>query len=480
MFKSSLNPPDCVLITPPYSLQQNFNLLDFVGSYGPPLNLLYLAGSLEKNGFSVEIADFTHDTRSLLECASDIIASGVLFVGVTVHFTFLVPTALELIALIKKGNPAVKIVVGGVHFTALPDETMNECPEIDIGVIGEGEETIIDIMNYFIKETSLYEIQGIIFRMNEQLVKTGQRPAIKNLDDIPFLDYSKIDLSLYYPPMHQERKTRNFMIATSRGCPFQCAFCDRTVLGKSVRNYSAKYISEMIDDLIAKYNAECLLLEDENFCIKDDRFREICELLKEKHLKCGVTWSCCLRADSVKSWMGAILYDSGCRAAFFGIESGSQQMLNTYNKRLNINILPEKCKIIRDAGIKLSGSFIVGGPGECRETVNATVKLLWHKIELDYMYLWYFMPYPGSAIYNNLASGGAILGDYSQCSGHKIAFVPASMTYDELESSYKRIYRTFYSKPSVILRVVMSYGIPRLHTLFYSGFKYLWRFVIKR
>jgi len=460
-------------------MSENFGLLDFVGTYGPPINLLYLVGALEKQGFNAGIIDLTHDQRSLAECADSIAASGAEIVGVAVHFTFLVPRALELLSLIKERQPSITIVAGGVHFTALPEKTMNECAHIDIGVIGEGEETIVDIVRCHKQGMQLDKVPGIIYRDGGRIVKTGRRALISNLNDLSFPDYSRIDLSLYYPAIHLARKARNFMITTSRGCPFQCTFCDRTVLGSEVRNFSSEYISRMIDHLIEKYNAECLLLEDENFCIRQDRFRDICDILREKFLKYNITWSCCLRADSVEPWMGKVMYDSGCRAAIFGIESGSQRMLDTYRKRLNVNILAEKCRIIRNAGIRLSGSFIVGGPGENEESVNETIRLV-RKIELDYIFLWYFMPYPGSAIYKDIESAGEIMGDYSNHSGHRIAFVPRTMSRKQLELSYKKIYRAFYTRPSVVLRIIRQYGLSGLPEFFKNGFKYLWRFIVNK
>ncbi len=465
-----------VLTSPPFGLEENFGLLDFVGQYGTPINLVYLAASLAKANINTRLLDLSYGTESIEMLAKNIVEMNPEFVGVAVHFTFLVNKSLKLISLIKKLEPKIKIIVGGVHFTAVPQETMNECPEIDIGILGEAEEAIVEVMRALKEGRGPAGINGVIFRKEKNLITLGSSNTITDVNKLSFPIFDHITLSPYSPALYKEKRDINLPIITARGCPFACTFCDRTVLGRNVRFYSIDYLSEMIDMLFKKFKVNCLDLADENFCITKNRFNEICELLRDKFLKYNITWSCSMRADSVDSYTGKALYDAGCRSVIFGIESGSSKMLNVYNKKLHLDELPEKCRMIMDGGISLAGSFIIGGPGEDKESISDTIDLI-KKIDLDYMFLWYFVPFPGSPIYHGIENKGTLLGDYSNRTGHHISFIPSTLSREELEDGYRSIYRTFYSKPSVIMSMVRRHGLKGISQICSKGVKYLNRFI---
>lgn len=468
---------DVVLVSPPFNLKENFGLLDFVGQYGSPINLLYLASNLEKEGISTKLVDLSYENKSIEECAQYIVSMNSEFVGVAVHFTFLANKSLKLISLIKTYNPKIKIIAGGVHFTSSSDETMNVCPDIDVGIIGEGEESIVKVIKCLKAGDYLDNLQGIIFRKGKELIKNDGSNLISDINKLPFPLFDKIDFSHYSFAVYKEKRNITFPIITSRGCPFSCAFCDRTVVGRKIRFHNIDYMSKMIDTLVKEYKVNCFDVVDENICITKDRFREICDLFKNIFQKYSITWHCSIRADSVNQEIAGTLYDSGCRSVTFGIESGSQRMLNVYNKKLNINEVPKNCKVIREAGITLAGSFIIGGPEENAESILETIKLL-KKIELDYMYLWYFVPFPGSALYQGIEDRGSLVGGYSSMTGQHISFIPNTLSREQLESSYKRIYRTFYSKPTVVLRTIKKYKVREIPKIFKGGIKYISRFIL--
>ncbi|MBI4689828.1 MAG: cobalamin B12-binding domain-containing protein [Nitrospirae bacterium] len=493
---------DIVLVNPPFSLKENFGLLDFVSTYGAPLNLLYLESCMNKANINAKIIDLAYETRSLEECAKYIVSFRPDFVGVAVHFTFLVDKSLKLISLIKKLDPRVKIIVGGVHFSSMPERTFEECPAIDIGILGEAEEMIIHVINYIRQGKPLVALKGVVFRENGKLRNDGFINQVSDLKCLPFPRYDKISFLSYSPALHKEKREINFPIITARGCPFKCRFCDRTVLGSKIRFFDIDYLSEMIDFLVFRYHVSCFNVEDENICITQKRFKEICDLFEDKSKRYGITWGCSMRADSVDdlfedkskrygiTWgcsmradsvdedTGKMLRKANCRSVTFGIESGSQKMLDIYNKSIKIDSVREKCRIIRNAGIVLSGSFIIGGPGEDELTIEETINLI-KKIDLDFMFLWYFVPTPGSEISKDIESKGKIVGGYSLMSGQYVSFVPNTMTREQLECAYKKIYKTFYLKPSSIIRIVKKYGISKTPSLILDGFRFLYRFLVK-
>jgi len=469
---------DVVLATPPFSLKENFGLLDFVGQYGLPINLLYLAASLEKAGISTRVADLSYETMSTEECAGHIVSMDPECVAISVHFTFLAHRSLKLASAIKKLNPRLKIVAGGVHFTALPEETMRECRDIDVGMRGEAEETIVDVVRCFRQNGDLKSIRGVIVREGDHLSITDARGLIGDVNTLPFPLFDKVDLSRYAPALYKEKSKATLPIMTSRGCPFACSFCDRTVLGSRVRFYDIGYLADMITMLFEKFNISCFDLVDENICVTRERFNDICRLFKNRFSGYGIKWGCSMRADSVDADTGKALYDAGCRTVSFGIESGSQKMLDIYNKKLDLKKLPEKCRIITNAGISLAGSFIIGGPGEDEASIAETVDLV-RKISLDYMFLWYFIPLPGSPIYKGIEAKGSLVGDYSNRTGHHISFIPKALTRERLAAGYKSVYRAFYSKPDVIVRTFKNFGLNGMPQLFKSGIRYLNRFMLK-
>jgi len=467
-----------VLVTPPFALNENFGLLDFVGQYGMPINLLYLAASLEKAGISTKIADLSYDTRNIEECTRHIVSMDPEFVAVSVHFTFLANRSLKLASAIKKLKPAMKIMAGGVHFTALPEETMRACPDIDVGMVGEAEETIVDVIKCFKADGKISNVRGVITREGDALAMSAPRDLISDVNKLPFPLYEKLDLSHYAPALYKEKGKVTLPIMTSRGCPFSCSFCDRTVLGSKVRFYDIEYLSGLTTMLAEKFDVSCFDLVDENICITKDRFRDICRLFKDKSSRHNLTWGCSMRADSVDPDTGKILYDAGCRSVSFGIESGSPKMLKVYNKKLDLKKLPDSCKIITDAGISLAGSFIIGGPGEDEESMKETFRLV-RKIKLDYMFVWYFIPLPGSPIYKNIEETGALIGDYSNRTGHHVSFIPNTLSLERLEAGYKSIYRAFYSKPDFILKMLKRNGLTGIPQVFKGSIKYLSRFILK-
>jgi anaerobic magnesium-protoporphyrin IX monomethyl ester cyclase len=468
-----------VLTTPPYSLTENFGSLDFAGQYGPPINLIYLASSLTKAGIDVQLVDFSYEKKSLEECAQDLMKFNPDFVGLAVHFTFLANKAMALASQIKKINPKIKIIAGGVHFTACPEQTMRDCPAIDMGIMGEAEAALPKIILELQRGSHPNTVDGFVYRgEGNKIILSPQRGFIEDVNQLPFPRFDLIKHLPYTLALHKDREKLSIPLVTSRGCPFLCRFCDRTVLGSKIRFFSINYLSEMIEQLVLKHQVTYLDIEDENIGVARKRFMEICDLLKEKHETHGLTWSCSLRADNVDSETGDRLYASGCRTISFGIESGSKEMLKIYNKKLDLDQLPEKCQIITRANITLGGSLIIGGPGENEQSIMDTINLI-KKINLSFMYVWYFVPFPGSEIFHNIETHGKLLGDFSTRTGQHISFIPNSLSREQLEGGYRRIYQAFYSKPSVILRTFKKYGWKHSFKFCHDGARYAARFLFR-
>lgn len=470
-------PYEIVLATPPFSLKEDYGNLDFVGGYGPVYNLVLLATTLEDAKVNSRIIDFSYQVQSLEECAWDILKSKPKFVGIAVHFTFLANRALKLIAEVKRLDPNVIIFAGGIHFSTDAMKIMEDHSAIDIGFLGEAELTIVEVVKKLRADQAIDDVQGVIFRKGDQLVKVGDNQLVEDINNLPFPRYDKVDFGKYANALNKRHGScQTLSIVTSRGCPYKCSFCDRSLLGNSIRYHDQEYIAKLIDHMVENFGVTNFNLEDENFCISLKRLKSVCEVFKEKHEKYGVTFLCAMRADRIFPDTGKILYEAGCRTVQFGFESGSQKMLDSYAKNMNVDKISLACKRLKNTGVNVNGSFIIGGPGEDQASINDTVKLV-KKLNMKYLFLWYFVPIKGSSAFRNIHDNGVVIGDDDNRTGHKVAFIPNGLTKKEVELAYKRIYRAFYLRPSSIFTIVQSYGFRGLPRLFINGMKFIRRFV---
>lgn len=274
---------DIILVYPPVTLSGRYNEVA-TGHEVPPQPLIYLGAVLREKGYSVEIIDANAIGWSSKQVVDYVLDKCPICVGVTSP-TMLISTAELIFKNIKERNANITTVVGGPHVSAIPLETMQRYADIDIGVAGEGEITIIELMRY-LKESKgdLSSIKGIIFRENGQLNITEKRPFIENLDSLPFPAWDLLPdvLKYYQQSVTRLDKLPAVSLTTSRGCPYQCTFCARNVFGNKTRTHSAEYIMKVIRYLIKKYRVKSLCIEDENFVIFRKRLIQLCnKMMKE-------------------------------------------------------------------------------------------------------------------------------------------------------------------------------------------------------
>ena len=362
-----------LLINPPYPFQE-FPII--------PMGLLYLAAILEQNDYEVDVLDllvsrYTKDKirRKLEQYQPDIV--GVTSVTMNYH------TASDILKHCKSVNPDVVTVIGGPHVTFASVETLNEAPWIDIVVMGEGEQTLVDIVS----GKKLDYIDGIAFRSDGVKV-TAQRALIENLDELP------LPARHLFPTSRYHALASHCSLITGRGCPFNCIFCVGSKMGgRRARFRDPKLVVDEIEQGLALGFGE-VNLEDDLFTLNHTHLHAICDDIIARGLK--FKWSVFARVDTVNPVVLQKLKLAGCDWLCYGIESGNQQILDIVKKKITLDKIRESVKMAKDAGVNVLASFILGLPGETKETLLQTMEFAQ---ELDTYYGFHVLaPFPGTEV----------------------------------------------------------------------------------
>jgi radical SAM superfamily enzyme YgiQ (UPF0313 family) len=340
-----------------------------------PLGLSYLGGALKRRGYDVKLCDMC--TYSWQDVKSEITKEDPDIVGISC-LTLFRNQSIKVAQVAKECNPNIKILMGGPHATFFPEHIFQLAP-VDVVVLGEGEITIIELVDALENNRDLSNIKGIAFQLNGRIVKTQPRQLIKDLDSIPFPLYDDFDLRKYKPPItdipKQYRDLTTTLIITSRGCPFQCQFCSTSRFwGRFWRARSATNVVDELEWLYSKYDVRLLYFFDDIFTLNKRRAIEICkELLKRK---LDIVWLTETRVDCVDREMLEWMKKAGCYQIIYGVESGSPKILKTINKGFTVDHIKRAFKLTHDAGISTIALLMVGNPGEDKTTIKETMKLM--------------------------------------------------------------------------------------------------------
>jgi radical SAM superfamily enzyme YgiQ (UPF0313 family) len=428
-------------------------------------------------GFDTAILDAAALKFGYPESVKFILDSGASYVGITA-VTISIDHAADLAALLKKADPGLTVIIGGPHLTALPDETMAMYPQFDIGVIGEADYAIVELLEALEEKKELAAIGGLILRGKDGPVRTPPRPRIKELDNLPMPAWDLLpDLARYYcPPVHTLKRIPAALLVTSRGCPGECVFCDRSVFGNVLRAYSAEYTFKMIKELYQKFGVREIQLRDDNFTAYRKRMLELCAMLKAEKL--DLVWTCACRVDMVNPEILAIMKDAGCWQIWYGVESGSDEILAKIGKHTTTRQIREAVRMTSAAGISPCGFFMLGSPGETRATLEETLRFS-RELPLDEAHFSFMTPFPGSQLYARALEYGTFDNDWSKLNGWLPVFVPHGLTSKDLESASKRAFRGFYFRPRIVLAYLAKIRSFRHAAIYFRGFMALLEWLLK-
>lgn len=428
------------LISPPY----NSEVKSVVGVSSPPLGLAYIASMLRQD-HEVKIIDSNVLNYTLKDVEREMRNFNPDIVGIT-SVTPSIYEAYKVAEITKKVNEDCTVILGGPHATFTPRQTLKECKYIDIIVRGEGEETTKDLVEDIEKGAPLNEIKGITFREKDEIVDTEPRPIIKNIDDIPFPSIDLLPMHLY-----QANGIKYTTMLTSRGCPFKCSFCSSSRLfGGQWRGRSPENVLEEIKTVYERYGIRNIEFIDDTFTLNQERAEKICDGIIKEGL--DISWGASSRVDTLSEKLVEKMKKAGCWIIFLGIESGSQKILDAIGKRITLEQAKKAVKILKDAGIQVLGSFIIGFLQDTVETINETIKFA-KSLNLDYAEFSILTPYPGTPIYDYAKKNNMLLTeDWSKYTAAEPVIKIEGVSEKQVKALFQKAYIMFYLRPKIVLK----------------------------
>ncbi len=440
-----------LLINPPY-----FNSkYKFIGLVAPPLGIAYMAAVLEQNDIAVEIID-----AAALEMTWETLEAEIKKVSPQlVAVTALTPTidkALQTAELAKKTCPQTTVVMGGYHPTFNYQE-MLEKDYVDIVIMGEGEYTLLELVQTLEEGGDLKNVKGIAYQDGV----TPPRPLIADLDELPFPARHLLPMD-HYKILNMKLHTATLI--SGRGCPMQCSFCASAALhGNKLRMRSAQNVVDEMEHLINDHDAGMIAFMDDTFTLKPSRVAEICDEIIKRDL--DTYWGCTARADTLSDELLQKLSDSGCITLFLGVESADQQQLDRVNKQMTIDKIRQAFKLSRENDIRTIASVVLGMPGDTKDSIERTIKFV-RELNPSYALFSLATPYPGTRFYQEAVQDNLIkVKDWSKYTLLSPVLETVDCSLDELKKMQKKAFRQFYLRPVYLMKQVRMDGPILLKTV---------------
>jgi len=422
----------------------------------PPLGMLYIATYLRKNGIDISIIDEAPKGYSVKDTADWVKKENPDILGFSTCSANGKKAAL-IAETVKKENPNVSIVFGNFFATFNPERILKKYPAVDFIVRGEGEHTSLELAQCLQKGGDLKKVLGINFRNNGEIVSTPDRPLIKDINSLPFpdrtlldVDYHNITAGVVVAP----KQFSNFV--TSRGCVYKCRFCGCRRLARSLwRSRSVDNIMEEMH-LLSSQGYKQFMFVDDNFTLNPKRVIKLCKRLKEE--KVDVEFFAEGRVDHCPPEMLQQMYRANCKMIYFGIENGTQKVLDYYDKEITPQQAMTAVGHARNVGIDvIVASFIVGAPHETRQEIKNTFKFA-QKLQVDIPQFNVLATFPGTDIWEELKIKSLVDEEKHWETGVMVSDVcPDAVPAREVEKMIHEAYQSFFVRPDYILKQLAKF-----------------------
>jgi len=415
----------------------------------PPLGLAYLAAYLEKTGVEVSIVDANVEKLTPIQTARRALTQKPKLVGISA-VTNTIKEAWEIAQQIKK-KKNIPIVLGGVHPTILPEESLKK-NFIDMVIRGEGEIALADLTSGKTKR----RIASLSFKKGKKIVHSPQAPLIKNLDTLPFPARHLLPTEKYASIGSKQVPFTTML--SSRGCPYHCSFCSvQATGGPRWRPRSPENVLAEIDHLVKDYGVREINFADDNFTLDPTRVEKICQLLIKRNYDLILKNSNGVRLDSLTYPLLQLMKKAGWYLLAFGIESGNQQILDKNNKELKLTKVRQVVHWCQKIGIDTTGFFIIGLPGETPTTIKKTIDFA-KSLDLDEAQFNILIPFVGTRVREIIEKEGKILtNDWHFYNPYaQPVFKMAKLTPSLMLKSQQRAHRQFYLRPKILLKQIQK------------------------
>ena len=417
----------------------------------PPLGLASIAAYLEERGKKADILDcfaFPLTAERRLKTYLEMMQPAWVGFSCTTS-SFL--DGVRLAAIAKEILPGIRTFCGGPHVSALREKLLTDYPAFDYFIVGEGEETLFQLME---EPKNGSTIPGLVFwNTTGKAEFSGFREIALELDKLPFPAYEKLIgfPKTYRLPIFNYPKAPNTSCISSRGCPYACSYCDRSVFRRSFRYNSAAYLYRHLEYLENRFGIRHVNFYDDQFTFNRERVTELCQLLQSRPL--DMTFNCAVRAEHIDAEMLAMMRKAGCWMISLGIESGDANLLSRHRQKVDLNFMAEQIHLIKKCGIRVKGLFMVGLPGETTESVRRSIAYL-KSLPIDELNVAKFTPFPGSPLYEKIHDFGCFNEDWQKMDCMSFQFIPEGMSKEELEKLFLEFYQTHFKRPRTLLNYV--------------------------
>jgi len=459
-----------LLVNPPYNLEVYKENKNF--SVHPPVGLAYLAGFLQKYGYEVEIIDANALSISKEKLINKIVDHSARFIGFT-SVTATVKLVSNICDKIKEKADKV-LILGGQHATFKENEVLAACSSIDYIIRGEGEVSLLRLLNRLKINKTANGLMGITYPENNRIISNPDRPPIKNINKIPFPAWKLLPRTKYRLNGFQDIGFNGEQLAkliSTRGCPNKCTFCASAHFWGKPRFRNVDSIFEELVYLTQELNVRHIDFMDDCLTIPVSRFKDLCNRIIENKL--NFKWTCYSRVQNVTEELVLLMKEAGCFMVLLGIETGNQEIMDAIKKNITLEQVTKAVALFKKHDIDCLGFFMIGLPQDTTETIHETVNFA-KNLNLDFPFFSVTTPFPGTELYDWYMSSKYAPGnmDWNQYSTHgDTVYRTENLSSKEIKELYDYAIRTCYFNPTFILKLIKNiiknpYKLPRYWKLF--------------